>query len=131
MQADKPPPNLTFTYDQPAEQPRPYYRSGPDRSTRPTISGAYARLRQRQRARFKPERRPDVCCSPSIAATNFALSQTTAWTNAARSRTIRGSVSCSGLLRDRCSPVAGAPADSNRARCDPPLEPTALHSGLR
>lgn len=26
MQAGKPPPNLTFTYDMPAQEPRPYYR---------------------------------------------------------------------------------------------------------
>lgn len=26
MQAGKPPPNLTFTYEQPKEEPRPYYR---------------------------------------------------------------------------------------------------------
>jgi hypothetical protein len=80
MQAAKPPPRLIFSYDVPAELPRPDYRlvlvfdatgdfGAPSAcaGVRPRLQAADARPVQRVR-RLLPQR--------------LALSQTTAWTNA-------------------------------------------------
>jgi len=81
MQAARPQPHLTFTYDDPAERPHPDYRlvlvfdAARDFSAEAACSGRGARLM---------EGRPGLFNVFAVYCRNDqALSQTTAWTNAA------------------------------------------------
>jgi hypothetical protein len=81
MQAARPQPHLTFTYDDPAERPRPDYRlvllfdAAADFGAAAACAGGRARL---------TEGRPGVVYVFAVYCRNdLALSQTTAWTNAA------------------------------------------------
>lgn len=81
MQANKPQPRLTFTYDQPAEQPRPDYRlvlmfdPANDMGAFSVCAGVKPRFRANTPGRVYMQA---VYCRNDIA-----LSQTTAWTDAA------------------------------------------------
>jgi hypothetical protein len=79
MQAAKPRPALTFTYDAPVERPRPYYRlvlvfdSAPDLGSYSVCQGV---------TRFR-QGRPGVFYVYAVYCRNdMALSETTAWTSA-------------------------------------------------
>jgi hypothetical protein len=79
MQAAKPRPALTFTYDAPVERPRPYYRlvlvfdSAPDLGSYAVCNGE-TRIRGHQ---------PGVLYVFAVYCRNeLALSETTAWTQA-------------------------------------------------
>lgn len=80
MQANKPQPRLTFTYDQPAEQPRPDYRlvllfdPAGDMGAASVCAGVKPRLRAGTAGR--------VYLSAVYCRNDLALSQTTAWTEA-------------------------------------------------
>lgn len=80
MQAAKPQPALTFTYDSPAERPRPDYRL--------VLVFNYANNLGADAVcngvkRFQPDRRPDVFKVFAVYCRNDRfLSQTTAWTQA-------------------------------------------------
>jgi hypothetical protein len=80
MQAAKPPPRLTFTYDVPAERPRPDYRmvlvfdAANDFGAAAVCAGDKPRLKPGTPGRFNVFA---VYCRNDLA-----LSQTTAWTNA-------------------------------------------------
>ena len=81
MQASKPQPRLTFTYDQPAEQPRPDYRlvlmfdPANDMGAYSVCAGVKPRFRAGTPGRVYMQA---VYCRNDIA-----MSQTTAWTDAA------------------------------------------------
>lgn len=81
MQANKPQPRLTFTYDQPAEPPRPDYRlvlmfdPANDMGAYSVCAGA--------KPRFKPNTPGRVYMQAVYCRNDLALSQTTAWTEAA------------------------------------------------
>lgn len=81
MQANKPQPRLTFTYDQPAEQPRPDYRlvlmfdPANDMGAYSICAGA--------KPRFKANTPGRVYMQAVYCRNDLALSQTTAWTEAA------------------------------------------------
>jgi hypothetical protein len=80
MQAAKPPPRLTFSYDVPADQPRPDYRmvlvfdAAGDFGAAAVCAGVRPRLKAPTPGRF------DVFAV--YCRNDLALSQTTAWTNA-------------------------------------------------
>jgi hypothetical protein len=81
MQANKPQPRLTFTYDQPAETPRPDYRlvvmfdPANDMGAPSVCAGA--------KPRFKPGTPGRVYMMGVYCRNDLAMSQTTAWTDAA------------------------------------------------
>jgi hypothetical protein len=81
MQAGKPPPRLTFTYDQPTEQPRPDYRlvlmfdPANDMGAYPVCAG--------DKPRFKAGTPGRVYMMAIYCRNDIAMSQTTAWTDAA------------------------------------------------
>jgi hypothetical protein len=78
MQANKPPPNLTFTYDAPAERPHPDYRlmlvfdPANDLSSYAVCNGA---------KRFKPGTPGRVYVFAVYCRNELALSEVTGWTN--------------------------------------------------
>ncbi len=80
MQANKPQPRLTFTYDQPAEQPRPDYRlvlmfdPANDMGAFSVCAGVKPRFRANTPGR--------VYMQAVYCRNDLALSQTTAWTDA-------------------------------------------------
>lgn len=80
MQANKPPPRLTFTYDAPAEEPRPDYRlvlvfnPANDLGADAVCNGA---------RRFKPGTPGRVYVFGVYCRNDLALSQVTGWTGAA------------------------------------------------
>jgi hypothetical protein len=80
MQAARPQPHLTFTYGEPAERPRPDYRlvlvfdAAMDFGAAAACGGGPARFR---------EGKPGVHVFAVYCRDDLALSQTTAWTNAA------------------------------------------------
>ena len=81
MQANKPQPRLTFTYDQPAEQPRPDYRlvlmfdPANDMGASSVCAGVKPRFRAGTPGR--------VYMQAVYCRNDLAMSQTTAWTDAA------------------------------------------------
>jgi hypothetical protein len=81
MQANRPQPRLTFTLDQPAETPRPDYRlvlifdPANDMGAFPACAGA--------KPRFRPGIPGRVYMMAVYCRNDLALSQTTAWTEAA------------------------------------------------
>ena len=80
MQAAKPPPRLTFTYDVPAERPRPDYRmvlmfdAANDFGAAAVCTGDKPRFKPGTPGRFK--------LFAIYCRNDLALSQTTAWTDA-------------------------------------------------
>jgi hypothetical protein len=80
MQAAKPPPRLTFTYDVPAERPRPDYRmvlvfnAANDFGAWPLCAG--------EKPRFKPAVPGKFNVFAVYCRNDLAMSQTTAWTDA-------------------------------------------------
>jgi len=80
MQAAKPPPRLTFTYDIPAERPRPDYRmvlvfdAAGDYGAPSACAGVTPRVR--------PPTPGRLYMFAVYCRNDLALSQTTAWTNA-------------------------------------------------
>jgi hypothetical protein len=79
MQAAKPRPALTFTYDAPVERPRPYYRLVLVFDSAPDL-GSYAVCNGETRTR---PNRPGVFYLYAVYCRNdLALSETTAWTQA-------------------------------------------------
>ncbi len=81
MQIAKPPPNLTFTYDQPPERPRPWYRLYliADPANDLEAYGVCAT----GNTRFRPGTPGRMYVFAIYCRNEIALSQTTAWTNAA------------------------------------------------
>jgi hypothetical protein len=81
MQASRPQPRLTFTYDQPAEQPRPDYRlvlmADPANDM-----GAYS-VCAGVKPRYRPNTPGRVYMQAVYCRNDLALSQTTVWTDAA------------------------------------------------
>ena len=81
MQVNKPQPRLTFTYDQPAEQPRPDYRlvlmfdPANDMGAFSVCAGV--------KPRFKAGTPGRVYMQAVYCRNDLAMSQTTAWTDAA------------------------------------------------
>ena len=81
MQANRPQPRLTFTYDQPSEQPRPDYRlvlmfdPANDMGAFSVCAGVKPRFRAGTPGR--------VYMQAVYCRNDLALSQTTAWTDAA------------------------------------------------
>jgi hypothetical protein len=79
MQAAKPRPALTFTYDAPVERPRPYYRLVQVFDSAPDL-GSYAVCNGQTRTRAH---QPGVFYLFAVYCRNDqALSETTAWTQA-------------------------------------------------
>ena len=79
MQAAKPRPALTFTYDVPVERPRPYYRLVLVFDSAPDL-GSYAVCNGETRTRAH---QPGVLYLFAVYCRNeLALSETTAWTQA-------------------------------------------------
>jgi hypothetical protein len=79
MQAAKPRPALTFTYDAPVERPRPYYRLVLVFDSAPDL-GSYAVCNGETRTRAH---QPGVLYLFAVYCRNeLALSETTAWTQA-------------------------------------------------
>lgn len=80
MQAAKPPPRLTFTYEMPAERPRPDYRmvlvfnAANDFGAWPLCAG--------EKPRFKPGTPGKFNVFAVYCRNDLAMSQTTAWTDA-------------------------------------------------
>jgi hypothetical protein len=80
MQANKPQPRLTFTYDQPSAQPRPDYRlvlmfdPANDMGAYSVCAGV--------KPRFKPNTPGRVYLQAVYCRNDIAMSQTTAWTDA-------------------------------------------------
>ena len=81
MQANKPQPRLTFTYDRPPEQPRPDYRLvlmfDPANDM-----GAYS-VCAGDKPRFKPATPGRLYMQAIYCRNDLALSQTTVWSDAA------------------------------------------------
>lgn len=79
MQANKPPPRLTFTYDEPVEQQHPDYRlmlvfdPANDLGSGPVCNGV---------KRFKPQTPGRVYVYAVYCRNDLALSEVTGWTNA-------------------------------------------------
>ena len=79
MQAAKPRPALTFTYDAPVERPHPYYRlvlifdPAPDLGSDPVCRGA---------TRFRQGRSGVFYVYAVYCRNDMAMSETTAWTSA-------------------------------------------------
>jgi hypothetical protein len=80
MQSGKPPPALTFTYAQPAELPRPYYRLYLIADTANDLN-AYS-VCATGNVRHKPAQPGIVHLFAIYCRNEIALSQTTAWTAA-------------------------------------------------
>lgn len=81
MQANKPRPRLTFTYDMPAELPRPYYRLVLIFNAANDLgAGSVCATGQ---TRFRPGVAGRVHVFAVYCRNDLALSQLTAWTNAA------------------------------------------------
>jgi len=80
MQAAKPPPNLTFTYDKPLEPPHPYYRLYLIADSANDLE-AYS-VCATGNVRFKPGAPGRMYVMAIYCRNELALSQTTAWTNA-------------------------------------------------
>ncbi len=80
MQIAKPPPNLTFTYAQPPERPRPWYRLYviADPANDLEAYGVCAT----NTTRFRPGTPGRMYVFAIYCRNEIALSQTTAWTNA-------------------------------------------------
>jgi hypothetical protein len=80
MQAAKPPPNLTFTYDKPPEMPHPWYRLYliADSANDLEAYGVCAY----DKVRHKPATPGRMYLFAIYCRNEIALSQTTAWTNA-------------------------------------------------
>ncbi len=80
MQANRPQPRLTFTYDQPAETPRPDYRlvlmADPANDM-----GAYS-ICAGVKPRFRPNTPGRVYLQAIYCRNDIAMSQTTVWTDA-------------------------------------------------
>jgi hypothetical protein len=80
MQANKPPPRLTFTYDEPVEQQHPDYRlmlvfnPAKDLGSGPVCNGV---------KRFRPPTPGRVYVYAVYCRNDLALSEVTGWTNAA------------------------------------------------
>lgn len=80
IQANKPPPKLTFTYDEPTEEQHPDYRlmlvfnPANDLGSGPVCNGA---------KRFKPATPGRVYVFAVYCRNDLALSEVTGWTNAA------------------------------------------------
>jgi hypothetical protein len=80
MQAAKPPPNLTFTYDKPLELPHPWYRLYLIADTAKDLE-AYG-VCATGNIRFRPNTPGRMYLFAIYCRNEIAMSQTTAWTNA-------------------------------------------------
>jgi hypothetical protein len=80
MQAGKPQPNLTFTYDKPLEPPHPWYRLYLIADAANDLE-AYG-VCSTGNVRFRPPSPGRMYVFAIYCRNELALSQTTAWTNA-------------------------------------------------